>query len=141
MASALTSLRISESEVPESLRGSITLTAQCSPDGSVPTRTSPNEPTPSVSPMTSPRSSSGVSLPESHCSTRSGVPRHGGHPPPPPSGTTQSMFCEGHLMSHVLQWMQFCALIWSCVSPASSVMYLLEFGREEKVRERAGDGE
>ena len=32
--------------------------------------------------------------------------------PPPPSGTTQSMFCEGHLMSHVLQWMQFCALIW-----------------------------
>lgn len=37
------------------------------------------------------------------------IPAYAG--PPPPSGTTQSIFCEGHLMSHVLQWMQFCALI------------------------------
>merc|ERR1719174_1871054 len=46
------------------------------------------------------------------------MPEYAG--PPPPSGTTQSMFCEGHLMSHVLQWMQFCALICSRRSPPSS---------------------
>ena len=42
--------------------------------------------------------------------------------PPPPSGTTQSMFCEGHLMSHVLQWMQFCALIWSGPAAGSGLV-------------------
>ena len=32
---------------------------------------------------------------------------------PPPSGGTQWMFCRGSLMSQVLQWTQFCALICS----------------------------
>ena len=30
-----------------------------------------------------------------------------------PSGTTQVMFCDGSLMSQVLQCTQFCALIWN----------------------------
>ena len=52
---------------------------------------------------------------------RAHMPEYAG--PPPPSGTTQSMFCEGHLMSHVLQWMQFCALICSRGGASSSRMY------------------
>ena len=35
-----------------------------------------------------------------------------------PSGTTQLMFCVGSLMSQVLQWTQFCALICSRGAPA-----------------------
>ncbi len=41
--------------------------------------------------------------------------------PPPPSGTVQSMFCAGSLMSHVLQCTQFCALIWKRGWPLSAV--------------------
>ena len=40
--------------------------------------------------------------------------------PPPPSGVTQTMFCRGSLMSQVLQWTQFCALICSRL-PAAAV--------------------
>ena len=39
---------------------------------------------------------------------------------PPPSGGTQSMFCKGSLMSQVLQWTQFCALICRRSSPPAS---------------------
>src|SRR5271166_4409424 len=36
--------------------------------------------------------------------------------PPPPSGGLQSIFWAGSLMSQVLQWTQFCALITKCGS-------------------------
>ena len=40
--------------------------------------------------------------------------------PPPPSGGTQLMFCDGSLMSQVLQCTQFCALICSFGAPSST---------------------
>src|ERR1700752_1576663 len=40
--------------------------------------------------------------------------------PPPPSGGTQVMLWLGSLMSQVLQWTQFCALITNRGLPPSS---------------------
>jgi hypothetical protein len=43
--------------------------------------------------------------------------------PSPPCGVTQLMFCDGHLISQVLQWMQFCALICKRLPPDSVSTY------------------
>src|SRR5260221_14098716 len=49
--------------------------------------------------------------------------------PPPPSGGTQVMFRLGSLMSQVLQWTQFCALITKRGLPFSSTHSLTPAGQ------------
>ena len=45
--------------------------------------------------------------------------------PPPPSGGTQSMIWYGSMMSHVLQWTQFEALICNCFPAEPSVASMI----------------
>uniref|UniRef100_A0A0N4ZZV5 Transposase n=1 Tax=Parastrongyloides trichosuri TaxID=131310 RepID=A0A0N4ZZV5_PARTI len=54
--------------------------------------------------------------------------------PPPPSGVTQVMFCEGSLMSQVLQCTQFWALIWKRGSAVFLAEHLVYAGRAVALR-------
>ena len=51
--------------------------------------------------------------------------------PPPPSGGTQSMIWYGSMMSHVLQWTQFDALICSFLRAVAGVHHLVDVRRTE----------